>query len=88
MQFYNTGCPKKSHQGFLKHTGRKLVLNSKINFISMSFKKKLAYSHIANFDWPVTFLVYDFLNDVDIQPILEFKTSFENIIDPACPKNP
>ena len=50
-----------------------------------------AKSSFANIDRPVTFLLYvrmliTFLNDVDIQLILEFKNCFGKC-DPVCPKN-
>ena len=50
-------------------------------------------SSFENIDRPVTFLLYDleceflFLNDVDLQLILEFKISFGKY-HTVCPKNP
>jgi hypothetical protein len=45
----------------------------------------------AKISWPVTFLLYGFelifLNDVDIQLILELKNSFGKY-HPVLPKNP
>ena len=49
-------------------------------------------SSFSNIDLSITFLLYDlesyfFLNDVDIQLILEFKNSFGKY-HPVCRKNP
>ena len=40
----------------------------------------------TNIDGPVTYLLYDFLNDVDIELFLEFKKSLVKY-HPVCPKN-